>query len=98
MSTTETERRVFSPADPAYIDLTKTYPYDLEKAKALMKEAGYDGTPIRWMSTKEYFYNYNAGVVFKQQLEAAGFKVDLQVMDWATLVKRRGGRAGRTGG
>jgi len=62
---------------------------DLEKAKALLKEGGYDGTPIRWMSTKEYFYNYNAGVVFKQQLEAVGFKVDLQVMDWATLVKRR---------
>jgi peptide/nickel transport system substrate-binding protein len=62
---------------------------DVEKAKALLKEGGYDGTPVRWMSTKEYFYNYNAGVVFKQQLEAAGFKVDLQVMDWATLVKRR---------
>jgi peptide/nickel transport system substrate-binding protein len=62
---------------------------DPEKAKALLKEANYDGTPIRWMSTKEYFYNYNAGVVFKQQLEAVGFKVDLQVMDWATLVKRR---------
>jgi peptide/nickel transport system substrate-binding protein len=62
---------------------------DPDKAKALLKEGGYDGTPIRWMSTKEYFYNYNAGVVFKQQLEAVGFKVDLQVMDWATLVKRR---------
>jgi len=62
---------------------------DPEKAKSLMKEAGYDGTPVRWMSTKEYFYNYNAGLVFKQQLEAVGFKVDLQVMDWATLVRRR---------
>ena len=62
---------------------------DADKAKALMKEANYDGTPIRWMSTKEYFYNYNAGLVFKQQLEAVGFKVDLQVMDWATLVRRR---------
>lgn len=62
---------------------------DPEKAKALMKEAGYDGTPIRWMSTKEYFYNYNGSLPAKQQLEAVGFKVDLQVMDWATLVKRR---------
>jgi peptide/nickel transport system substrate-binding protein len=62
---------------------------DLDKAKALLKEGGYDGTPIRWLSTKEYFYNYSAGVVYKQQLEAIGFKVDLQIMDWATLIKRR---------
>jgi peptide/nickel transport system substrate-binding protein len=62
---------------------------DLEKAKALLQEAGYDGTPVRWMSTKEYFYNYNMSLPFKQALEGVGFKVDLQVMDWATLVKRR---------
>jgi peptide/nickel transport system substrate-binding protein len=62
---------------------------DPDKARALLKEAGYDGTPIRWMSTKEYFYNYNSSLPAKQQLEANGFKVDLQVMDWATLVKRR---------
>jgi peptide/nickel transport system substrate-binding protein len=62
---------------------------DLEKAKALLKEGGYDGTPIRWLSTKEYYYNYNAAVVYKQQLEAVGFKIDVQVMDWATLIKRR---------
>ena len=62
---------------------------DPAKAQALLKEAGYDGTPIRWMSTKEYFYNYNGSLPFKQQLEAVGIKVDLQVMDWATLVRRR---------
>ena len=62
---------------------------DPEKAKALLKEGGYDGTPVRWLSTKEYFYNYNAAVVYKQQLEAIGFKIDLQIMDWATLIKRR---------
>ena len=62
---------------------------DLEKAKALMKEGGYDGTPVRWLATKEYFYNYNAAVVYKQQLEAVGFKIDVQIMDWATLIKRR---------
>jgi peptide/nickel transport system substrate-binding protein len=62
---------------------------DPEKAKALMREAGYDDSPVRWMSTKEYFYNYNGSLPFKQALEAVGFKVDLQLMDWATLVKRR---------
>ena len=30
----------FSPNHPAYIDLTGRYPYDPEKAKALLKEAG----------------------------------------------------------
>jgi peptide/nickel transport system substrate-binding protein len=62
---------------------------DPDKAKRLMQEGGYDGTPIRWMSTKEYFYNYNGSLPIKQQLEAIGFKVDLQVIDWATLGKRR---------
>jgi peptide/nickel transport system substrate-binding protein len=28
--------------------------------------------------------------VARQQLEAAGFKIDLQVLDWATLLQRRG--------
>jgi len=63
---------------------------DTEKAKQLLEEAGYDGTPLRFMTTQEYLYYYNASVVAKQQLEAAGFVVDLQVYDWATLIDRRG--------
>src|SRR4030095_11978900 len=31
----------------------------------------------------------NPAAVAKQQMEAAGFVVDLQVLDWATLVQRR---------
>ena len=60
-----------------------------EKAKALMKEAGYKGETIRWLSTKHYSYMYNSAVVAAQQMRDVGFKVDLQVIDWATLVKRR---------
>ena len=30
----------FSPANPAYVDLTGTYPHDVAKAKELLKEAG----------------------------------------------------------
>ena len=59
------------------------------KAQKLLKEAAYPGTPVRWITTKEYEWMYKNALVAKQQLEAAGFKIDLQVVDWATLVQRR---------
>ena len=31
----------FSPNNPAFVDMTNVIPYDVEKAKALLKEAGY---------------------------------------------------------
>jgi peptide/nickel transport system substrate-binding protein len=60
-----------------------------EKAKKLLKEAGYGGQPVRWITTKEYEYMYKHALVAKQQLEGVGMKIDLQVVDWATLVQRR---------
>src|SRR2546428_502590 len=59
------------------------------KAKKLLQEAGYAGTPVRWITTKEYQWMYKNALVAKQQLEAVGFRIDLQVVDWATLVQRR---------
>ena len=63
---------------------------DPEAVTQLLTEAGYDGTPIRFMCTQEYLDQYNEAVVGAQQLEAAGFTIDLQVYDWATLIDRRG--------
>jgi peptide/nickel transport system substrate-binding protein len=60
-----------------------------EKARKLLREAGYRGQPVRWITTKEYEYMYKHALVAKQQLEAVGMKIDLQVVDWATLVQRR---------
>ncbi|HEV8306145.1 MAG TPA: ABC transporter substrate-binding protein [Methylomirabilota bacterium] len=60
-----------------------------EKARRLLREAGYAGQPIRWITTKEYEWMYKNALVAKQQLEAVGFRIDLQVLDWATLVQRR---------
>jgi peptide/nickel transport system substrate-binding protein len=61
-----------------------------ERARALLKESGYAGQPVRWITTKEYDYMYNSALIARQQMEEIGFKVDLQVLDWATVVQRRG--------
>jgi peptide/nickel transport system substrate-binding protein len=56
-----------------------------EKARQLLEEAGYDGTPVRILATQEDLGDYNAAVVAQQQLETAGFTVSLEVSDEATL-------------
>ncbi len=60
-----------------------------DKAKRLLQEAGYKKEPIRFMTTQEYKWMYDFALLTKQQLEDVGFNIDLQVVDWATLVKRR---------
>ncbi len=59
------------------------------KAKELLKEAGYDGTPVVLMQSTDLPVLTNLAPVAKAQLERAGFKVDMQSMDWQTLVARR---------
>jgi peptide/nickel transport system substrate-binding protein len=59
------------------------------KAKALAQEAGYKGETIRYMVTTSYADHYSASVVLAKQLKDAGFNIDLQIYDWATLVSRR---------
>src|SRR5262249_7675051 len=62
---------------------------DFKKAQALLKEAGYDGTPIVLMHSTDVQILTNLAPVAKSLMEKAGFKVDMQSMDWQTLVARR---------
>jgi len=62
---------------------------DFEKSKALLKEAGYDGTPVVLMQSTTLPVLTNVAPVTKSLLEQGGFKVDMQSMDWQTLVTRR---------
>jgi peptide/nickel transport system substrate-binding protein len=62
---------------------------DFEKAKALLKEAGYDGTPLVVMQTTTLPVLTNTAPVTKALLEQAGFKVDMQSMDFQTMASRR---------
>jgi peptide/nickel transport system substrate-binding protein len=61
---------------------------DAGKAKAMLKEAGYDGTPVVLLQPSDLGALTNLAPVAKSQLERAGFKVEIQSGDWQSLVNR----------
>ncbi|MDR1048395.1 MAG: ABC transporter substrate-binding protein [Synergistaceae bacterium] len=60
-----------------------------ELAKKLAKEAGYNGEKIVFMASTSYKIHYDTTLVLVKQLQDAGFNVDHQIFDWATLVSKR---------
>ena len=58
------------------------------RARELLKEAGYDGTPVVLLHSTDLAVLANLAPVAKSLMEKAGFKVDMQSMDWQTLVAR----------
>ena len=62
---------------------------DQSKAGKLLESAGYDGTPLRILTSRQYEFHFKMAEVAKVALEAAGFTVQMDVVDWATLGQRR---------
>ncbi|HKU99438.1 MAG TPA: ABC transporter substrate-binding protein [Vineibacter sp.] len=57
-------------------------------ARALLKEANYDGTPVVLLHASDTAPLANLSPVAKSLFERAGFKVDMQSSDWQSLVSR----------
>lgn len=62
---------------------------DVELATQLVAESGYDGSPLRWITTREQDYMYRSALVAQQQWAEAGINVELVVSDWPTVLDRR---------
>jgi peptide/nickel transport system substrate-binding protein len=62
---------------------------NFKKARELLAEAKYDGTPIVLMHSTDLQVLTNLAPVAKSLMERAGLKVDMQSMDWQTVVARR---------
>ncbi len=78
-----------SPAEPYYIDLTDTYPYNPERARELLAEAGYpNGFTINFELPEPYAIERRAGEVIAQQLFEVGIEVNLSVVEWGTWIER----------
>lgn len=60
-----------------------------DEARKLLKEAGYDGTPVVVLVPSDVAFLRAMPNVYGQLLKQAGFNVDVQSTDWSTLVARR---------
>ena len=68
--------------------LSKYNKQDVAKAKKLVKESGYDGSTITFLTTKDYPYMYDESMEIQNELEAVGIKTDVQVLDWASVLQK----------
>ena len=71
-----------------YTDTPTSVHRDQEKAKSILQEAGYDGTPVRIITVQSNPVFYNSSLILQQELESAGFKTQLLVYDWATMLDK----------
>jgi peptide/nickel transport system substrate-binding protein len=67
----------FSPNHPAYIDLTGTYPYNPEKAKALLKEAGQSNLQLS-LKLPPPAYAQRSGELIQAMLSQVGVKTTIE--------------------
>lgn len=62
----------------------------IDKAKALLEEAGYDGTPVVIMAPTDLAMVVPQPIVIGDALRKAGFNVQMKMMDWQTLAAQQG--------
>jgi peptide/nickel transport system substrate-binding protein len=65
------------------------YEGNIARAKELLKEGGYDGTPVVLLQSTDLEVLTNVAPVAKAAMEKIGMKVDMQSSDWQTVVSRR---------
>ena len=73
----------FPPHSPDYVDLTRVYPHDIAKARALLAGAGYPGGFSVSMKLPPPSYARRAGEIVAAQLAEAGIRVHIENLEWA---------------
>jgi len=77
------------PLNPYFVDLANAMPYDVERAKRLLAEAGYpNGFETTLKVTPMYNYTVRAGEIITSQLAKAGVKVRIEQIEWTQWLAR----------
>jgi peptide/nickel transport system substrate-binding protein len=75
-------------ATSPYYDAKVSEPYyniaSVEKAKALLKQAGYKGEKVVLLTNSNYPFHRDAILVLSESMKAAGINAEVQVVDWLT--------------
>lgn len=80
---------VIPSASPYYTDVERQgYTPNLEEAKRLLAEAGYQGQPITMLATRRYPDVYTAAILAQGMAQQAGIAIELEVLDWGALLDR----------
>ena len=86
---------VLTPPDFGYTGDVPAWPFDPDQARALIKQAGAQGATLAFITSPVYDRRLNEAV--QQMLQDVGFKVDIQMMDQPTFLRRRQGPADTAG-
>jgi peptide/nickel transport system substrate-binding protein len=78
----------FSPNHPAYVDLTGAVPYDVAKAKALLREAGFPNGFSTTLRLPPPPYARRSGEVVAAMLAEVGIKVSIEPVEFPQWLER----------
>ena len=73
---------------PYYVDTTSVLKHDVERAKELLKEAGYEnGLNLKLTLPKQYKLHVDSGQIIADQLSKIGINAEIEVIEWASWIK-----------
>jgi peptide/nickel transport system substrate-binding protein len=65
------------------------FKHDAERAKRLLKEAGYKGEPIKMLTNKRPIVpSFEVAVIAQAMLQSIGLNVEIENIEWATQLER----------
>jgi peptide/nickel transport system substrate-binding protein len=85
-------RSIWPKNTPYFHEYPDLMPGDINKARAMLKEAGYTNQRTVIISPTDYPDIGPLGVVMADTLSRAGMNIDLQETDWGTVIQRRNNR------